>query len=109
MELLDVSAILLSLAAVFAYVNYRWIKLPTTIGIMLISLVLSLLLIGVGQFMPDMPDAVDRFVTQIDFNKALMNGMLSFLLFAGALHVNLHELKKQGRLVGIMCVQSAKL
>ncbi|MFK7910946.1 MAG: cation:proton antiporter [Akkermansiaceae bacterium] len=102
MELLDVSAILLSLAAVFAYVNYRWIKLPTTIGIMLISLVLSLLLIGVGQFLPDMPDAVDRFVTQIDFNKALMNGMLSFLLFAGALHVNLHELKKQGRLVSIM-------
>ncbi|MBT8037657.1 MAG: sodium:proton antiporter [Verrucomicrobiae bacterium] len=102
MELLDASAILLTLAALFSYVNHRWIKLPTTIGIMLISLVMSLMLIGVGQFLPDMQEAVDRFVTEIDFNKALMNGMLSFLLFAGALHVNLHELKKQRRIVGIM-------
>lgn len=102
MELLDVSAILLTLAALFSYVNHRWIKLPTTIGIMLISLVMSLVFIGIGQFSPGLTEAVEIFVADIDFNKALMNGMLSYLLFAGALHVNLNELRKQGRIVSIM-------
>ncbi|MGJ8678054.1 MAG: cation:proton antiporter [Akkermansiaceae bacterium] len=102
MELLDIAAILLTLAALFSYVNHRWIKLPTTIGIMLISLVMSLVLIGLGQFSPPLTIAITEFVEGIDFNKALMNGMLSYLLFAGALHVNLHELKKQARIVGIM-------
>ncbi|MBK1830283.1 sodium:proton antiporter [Verrucomicrobiaceae bacterium R5-34] len=102
MEFLDITAILLSLAALFSYVNYRWIKLPTTIGIMLIGLAMSLIFIGIGQFSPDLTEAVDEFVTRIDFNKALMNGMLSYLLFAGALHVNLNELKKQARIVSIM-------
>lgn len=102
MELLDISAILLTLAALFSYVNHRWIKLPTTIGIMLISLVMSLALIGIGQFSAGLTDSIQGFVAGIDFNEALMNGMLSYLLFAGALHVNLNELKKQGRLVGIM-------
>ena len=102
MELLDVSAILLTLAALFSYANHRWIKLPTTIGIMLISLVMSLVFIGIGQFSPGLTEAVETFVADIDFNKALMNGMLSYLLFAGALHVNLNELRKQGRIVSIM-------
>ncbi len=102
MELLDISAILLALAALFSYVNYRWIKLPTTIGIMLISLVMSLALIGLGHFSPWLTESIKDFVSEIDFNKALMNGMLSYLLFAGALHVNLHELRKQGRIVSIM-------
>ena len=102
MELLDISAILLTLAALFSYVNHRWIKLPTTIGIMLISLVMSLVLIGVGQFSPGLTESIESFVEGIDFNDALMNGMLSYLLFAGALHVNLNELKKQGRIVSIM-------
>lgn len=102
MEFLDITAILLTLAALFSYVNYRWIKLPTTIGVMLIGLAMSLLLIGIGQFSPSLTEAADEFVTRIDFNKALMNGMLSYLLFAGALHVNLNELKKQGRIVTVM-------
>ncbi len=102
MELLDICAILLSLAALFSYVNHRWIKLPTTIGIMLISLMMSLSLIGIGHFSYGLKETVERFVLGIDFNKALMNGMLSFLLFAGALHVNLKELKKQARIVSIM-------
>ena len=102
MELLDISAILLTLAALFSYINHRWIKLPTTIGIMLISLIMSLIIIGIGQFSAGLTDTIETFVEGIDFNEALMNGMLSYLLFAGALHVNLNELKKQGRLVSIM-------
>lgn len=102
MELLDILAILLTLAALFAYINHRYIKLPVTIGIMLISLIASLIMIFVGQFIPTFDDTAEHFVSSIDFNELLMNGMLSYLLFAGALHVNLNELKKQKRIVAIM-------
>ncbi len=102
MQILDVIAILITLASLFAYINHRWIKLPITIGIMLISLILSLLLIGVGQFFPSIASEAENFVAGIDFNKALMNFMLSYLLFAGALHVNLNDLKKEWRIVTIM-------
>ena len=102
MNFLDITAILLTLASIFAYVNHRWIKLPVTIGIMLISLIMSIVMIGVGQFIPAFDDSAEAFVASIDFNKALMNGMLSYLLFAGALHVNLTELKQQKRIVAIM-------
>jgi len=102
MNFLDIIAVLLTLAALFAYINHRWIKLPVTIGIMLISLVMSLVMISVGQFIPAFDDSAKAFVESIDFNKALMNCMLSYLLFAGALHVNLTELKSQKRIVAIM-------
>ncbi|GHC65473.1 cation:proton antiporter [Roseibacillus persicicus] len=102
MNLLDASAILLTLAAVFAYLNYRFIKLPTAIGIMLIGLFFSILLILLGDFIPVVSSAVDHFVEGIDFDTTLMDGMLSFLLFAGALHVNLNDLRDQKRLVAIL-------
>ncbi len=102
MELLDIAAILLTLASLFAYVNHRWIKLPSTIGIMLISLVLSLVLLGLGAVWPPMDDYAEKFVGMIDFNEALMEGMLSYLLFAGALHVNMTQLKNQRRLVSVL-------
>ncbi|PQJ28918.1 cation:proton antiporter [Rubritalea profundi] len=102
MELLDIAAILLTLASLFAYVNHRWIKLPSTIGIMLISLVISLALLGLGAIWPPMDDYAEKFVSMIDFNEALMEGMLSYLLFAGALHVNMTQLKNQRRLVSVL-------
>ena len=102
MNFLDITAVLLALAAIFSYINHRWIKLPITIGIMLISLVLSLLMIGTSQFFPEFEDGARDFVESIDFNKALMDCMLSYLLFAGALHVNLTDLKKQRRIVAVM-------
>ena len=102
MELLDIAAILLTLASLFAYVNHRWIKLPTTIGIMLISLVISLILLGLGAVWPPMDDFAQNFVGMIDFNETLMEGMLSYLLFAGALHVNMAQLKSQRRLVSVL-------
>ncbi len=102
MNFLDIIAILLTLASVFAYINHRWIKLPITIGIMLISLLCSLLMIVAGHFHPPITYGAQAFVQSIDFNEALMNCMLSYLLFAGALHVNMTELKKQRRLVALM-------
>ncbi len=96
MEILNTIAILLTLSAVFSYLNYRFIKLPTAIGIMLISLALSLLLLLCGKLgFFDVSQQARALIAGIDFHATLINGMLSFLLFAGALHINLNELRKQ--------------
>lgn len=102
MSFLDASAILLTLAALFSYLNHRFIKLPTTIGIMLIGLGFSIILILMGPFIPVVSRAADHFVENIDFDATLMQGMLSYLLFAGALHVNINDLRDQKRLVATL-------
>jgi len=95
-SIIDVAAILISISALFAYINHRFIGLPTTIGVMMIAMLLSLLvyLFGLLGF-ADLHDQVTLMLGSIDFNKTLLHGMLSFLLFAGALHVNLNDLRKQ--------------
>ncbi len=102
MSLFQLSALLLSLAAGFAYLNYRFIRLPTTIGIMLLSLVLSLVLIIFGNSGGVLQQQVTQIVSGIDFNETLLHGMLSFLLFAGALHVNINDLRKQKWVIGVL-------
>lgn len=102
MEALDILSILLVLAAVFGYLNLKTIKLPTTIGIMLIGLASSLVLLACRPLIPDFIDDAKVFLESIDFNKTLMEGMLSYLLFAGALHVNLNNLKEQKWVVAIL-------
>lgn len=95
MGIFDATAILVTIAAVFSFINYRFIKLPAAIGLMLIALVMSLGLIGLALLgFPGLERAVDQFIRRIDFNETLMHGMLSFLLFAGALHVNLNDLAR---------------
>jgi CPA1 family monovalent cation:H+ antiporter len=96
MPLLDCLAVLLVLAAFFAYANYRFLKLPTTIGLMALTLLASLLAVGVGHFYPPLEQSAREFVKQIDFNEAVLRGMLGFLLFAGALHLDLNDLSRQG-------------
>ena len=96
MTILNLAAILVTLAAVFSFINHRFIRLPTTIGLMLIALVLSTLLVISGKLgLVAAPLYAQQILSQIDFNTTLMHGMLSFLLFAGALHVNLNELSEQ--------------
>lgn len=92
MSLFDMSATLLSLAALFALINHKTIKLPNGIGIMLIGLIMSIALI-IGNKLGWLSNtAIDHVFSQIDFNETVLNGMLSFLLFAGALHVNVNKL-----------------
>ena len=103
MQILNTIAILLTLSAVFSYFNYRFIKLPTAIGIMLISLVLSLLLLVSGKLgLFDVSQQAKTLIERIDFHETLINGMLSFLLFAGALHINLNDLSKQKWVIVIL-------
>lgn len=85
-----VAAILILLAAVLGYANHRFLKLPAAVGMTLMGALASLAIIGIGAAFPSwgMAQLVERFLSGIDFHAALMEGMLSFLLFAGALHVD---------------------
>jgi CPA1 family monovalent cation:H+ antiporter len=91
----DVTAILIILAAAFGYINYRFLRLPATTGILSIALLISLSVVAVDWLFPDwhLRTVLSHFLANIDFNQALMHGMLCFLLFAGALHVQLKDLK----------------
>jgi CPA1 family monovalent cation:H+ antiporter len=96
MNALNLAAILITISALFSFINYRFIKLPTTIGLMLIALVFSLLLLLAGKLgFADFELQAEHLLSSIDFNQTLMQGMLSFLLFAGALHIDLNDLAKQ--------------
>ncbi|MCZ6610689.1 MAG: sodium:proton antiporter, partial [Alphaproteobacteria bacterium] len=87
--LLDLAAILLALAAAFGYLNHRWLKLPHTIGLVVIALLASMAVLGLDLAVPALGfrATVRGAVEGIAFPEILMKGMLSFLLFAGALHV----------------------
>jgi CPA1 family monovalent cation:H+ antiporter len=102
MKLFNILAILVTLAAAFSYVNHRYIHLPNTIGLMLISLLVSLGLIALGPLGLGLEEDARHLLENIDFDETLLHGMLSFLLFAGALHVNLGDLARQKWIIGTL-------
>lgn len=102
MELFDVIALLITLTAALSYLNHRYVKLPTTIGVMSIALVMSIVLIGLGKLGFGVEDIARDLLKRVDFDDALLQGMLSFLLFAGALHINLNELREQRWVITIL-------
>jgi monovalent cation:H+ antiporter, CPA1 family len=104
MSVFQVIAVLLTLTALFSYLNYRFIRLPTTIGVMLIALIASLALIVLQHFGVSIGPMAARVLQSVDFDQTLLQGMLSFLLFAGALHINLNDLAKQKWVITILAV-----
>jgi monovalent cation:H+ antiporter, CPA1 family len=98
----DVVAVLTTMAALFAWINHRWFRLPTTIGLLAISLLLSVALVALGRAGLAPVDAFLQFVGAIDFDEALIHGMLGALLFAGALHVDLDELLRQKGVIALL-------
>jgi CPA1 family monovalent cation:H+ antiporter len=106
MPTLQIASVFLVLTALLAYVNYRFIGLPTTIGVMAISLVLSLLLLGADTlgFLQEVRAYEVSLLSSIDFSDVLMQGMLSLLLFAGALHVDLSALRQYRWQIGVLAV-----
>ena len=88
-------SILVLFTAVFAYVNDRWIKWAPTIGIMVLALLSSLLIATLGHLVPSLASNMVLMIANIDFEQVLMKIMLSFLLFAGALHIDANKLKKE--------------
>src|SRR4051812_10200370 len=95
MSISEILAITVVLAAIFAYINHRLIKWPPTIGIMVISLGSSILFAVLGKLHPFLSQKALQLAFSIDFQNVLMNFMLSFLLFAGAIHIDAGELKKE--------------
>lgn len=86
---------LVTLSAIFGYINVRFLKLPNTIGLMLITIVYTLIVFGLSYFDDTLLEAEIAFIRQIDFKELLLDHMLSFLLFAGAMHTNFQQLKIQ--------------
>jgi len=95
MNINEILTITIVMTAVFAYINHRWIKWPPTIGIMVLSLGTSVLVATLGKFYPSVSHQVVQLASSINFRDVLMNFMLSFLLFAGAIHIDAGQLKKE--------------
>jgi CPA1 family monovalent cation:H+ antiporter len=104
LSLFEIAAMMLALSALFGWVNHAFLKLPHTIGLLVMALVASLVLLGLQVAIPSLglTDLVQSAVGQIDFNETVMNGMLAFLLFAGALHVDMNFLKSKRWAIGLM-------
>ncbi len=97
-------AVVLTVTALFSYVNFKWIRLPTTIGVMMIALVLSLGLIGLQALGVGFEWNAREILGAVSFDETMMKGMLSFLLFAAALHINLNDLANQKVEIAVLAV-----
>jgi len=106
MSIFSIAAILVGLSALFGYINHRFLHLPHTIGLVVIALAASLSIIGFDLIEPSVQigQRVTGVLRQIDFNETLMHGMLSFLLFAGAMHADFSALKTRRLTIGVMAV-----
>lgn len=95
MDYFVIASILVFLSAVFGYLNLRFFKLPNTIGLTLITILFTLAVFALSYFDDTLLKAERFIISQIDFKVVLLDIMLSFLLFAGALHTDLQKLKEQ--------------
>ena len=111
MTLLQIASLLIVLAAVFGTVNYLFLRLPSAIGILIVAFAASLCVLVLDAVFPaaDMADQVRALVTGIDFDETLLEGMLGLLLFAGALHVKISDLKSEWLIVLLMATLGVAL
>lgn len=92
MTVFQIVSVLLTVAALFSYLNHRFVRLPTTIGVMVLTLAASVVLLTIDRTLVPIAPHVRPLVESINFGDTLLHGMLGALLFAGALHVNLDDL-----------------
>lgn len=111
MTFLQIASLLIVLAGLFGAINYLFLKLPSAIGILVVSLFASVAILLLDLVAPGLgvADQVRTQVTSIDFSDALLEGMLGLLLFAGALHVKISDLRQQWRLVFLMATMGVAL
>ena len=95
MDLFHLFSILIVLSAGFAYINFRVLKLPNAIGLMLVSLVFSFFIIIMGHYFPIFKEDIAMKMDSINFSELLLESMLSFMLFAGAIHIKFKDLNKE--------------
>jgi CPA1 family monovalent cation:H+ antiporter len=104
MSIFALLSTLVCIAALFSFVSHRFLRLPSTIGVMVLSLCSSLVLIILGRSLPSLHHAAEVTVARIDFTSVVLHGMLAFLLFAGSLHLNLAQLVKEKLPVGTLAI-----
>jgi monovalent cation:H+ antiporter, CPA1 family len=109
MTTLQLVSILISIAALFGWISARWLKLPTTIGTMLLTVLCSLALIGIGAYAPGLQPWAFRLVQQINFEALILHGMLSLLLFAGAFLLDIEHLFRERLSVAVLSVAGTVL
>ena len=104
LSLFEIAAFLLALSAMFGWINHVFLKLPHTIGLLVMALLASLVLLAAERYVPALgiTDTIQAAIGQIDFYATVMEGMLAFLLFAGALHVDFDFLRDQKWPIGVM-------
>lgn len=104
LSLFEIAASLLVLSALLSWINHAYLKLPHTIGLLVMALLASFILMALEIVLPNLglTDTIQSGLAQIDFNETLMKGMLGFLLFAGALHVDLGKLRDAKWAIGSM-------
>ena len=104
MSVFEIGAFLVGLSAIFGYLNHRYLRLPHTIGLVMIALAASLVIILIEVLNPasQVMEIITGVLTQIDFHETVMHGMLSFLLFAGALHVDFTVFRSRARAIALM-------
>jgi CPA1 family monovalent cation:H+ antiporter len=96
MDIFTIITLLVVISSIFGYINVRFLKLPTTIGLMIMAIGLTLLILLVGAFEESVITIAEDTINQIDFSDLILEVLLSFLLFAGALHTDWERLKEQG-------------
>ena len=94
MDLFHIFSLILALSALFAYLNKRYLNLPSAISLMVAGIFLSLIILVISYFSPGTYDLAHELLSKLNFSELLLEFMLSFLLFAGALHTNLEKLSK---------------
>ncbi len=111
MTFLQIASLLIVMAGGFGAVNYLFLKLPSSIGILIVALIASFGLLGIDLALPSLgiANAVRGVVTGIDFSEALLEGMLGLLLFAGALHVKTSDLRREWVIVALMATLGVAL
>jgi CPA1 family monovalent cation:H+ antiporter len=95
MELFNTFSILIVLSALFSFLNSRFLKLPSAIGIMLLAIISSIALVALGKTYPAFSEYFSGLIASVDFPVVLMGAVLNFLLFAGAIHFSMQDLHKQ--------------
>lgn len=100
----ELISLLITLAALFSYLNHRLIRLPASIGVMVLALLASLAVIALGGIAQGFRHAATELIGGIDFNRVLLHGLLAFLLFAGSLRVDLNELASHWRTMTLLAV-----
>ena len=95
MDIFTIITVLVVLSSIFAYINVRFLRLPATIGLMIMAIILTIIVLLVGQFNTSVTEYAENLIGSIDLGNLILDVLLSFLLFAGALHTDWGRLKEQ--------------